>query len=582
MLRLPTVHAGVVLVTSAMVGELGGAMAEVVISGGVVVDGTGAPSRPADVRIIDGRIAEIGAGLDASTGANAIVLDATGCVVAPGFIDIHTHYDAQVFWDPALTPSSWHGVTTVVAGNCGFSIAPLRRCDRDAMVETMQVVEDMNPETLRDGVPWDEFETYPEYLDAIEARGVRLNYAGYIGHTAVRLYVMGDDAFERAATTDELHSMQLIIGEALESGAIGFSSSSNPTHRGAGGRPVPSRAADVEELLALVEPLRDADAGVISLLAGEKISYGDVYTVQRHARRPLTWTPMLVMPGFDHEAWLNRNHEARAAGQDVWAQSACRPIVFQENLHQPFTLHRFGSFAELPAGLDERMAMLTDPAWRARAEAEVNIADRGLVWSAMTIAECERRPGLLGRAITDIAAERNCSPFTAMVDVSIEDRLATRFNVAVANHDVAEVGSVLSADGVLIGLADSGAHVGQLCDACFATDLLATWTRERGVFDIETAVHKLSGEPAAFLGLSDRGVLAAGYAADVCVFDPATVAPGPVRRIADFPADGERLVADRPSGVRHVLVNGTVIRRDGEDLDTESRPGQVLRGRKSS
>jgi len=190
-------------------------MAELLIRHGTVVDGTGAPGRLADVRVVDGRIAEIGEGLSA-----ADELDATGCVVAPGFIDIHTHYDAQVFWDPSLTPSSWHGVTTVVAGNCGFSIAPLRPADRELMVETMQVVEDMNGATLREGVEWDSFESYPEYLDAVASRGVRLNFTGYVGHTAVRLYVMGEDAFDREATAAEIEQMQGIVGEAIRAGAV--------------------------------------------------------------------------------------------------------------------------------------------------------------------------------------------------------------------------------------------------------------------------------------------------------------------------------------------------------------------------
>ena len=548
-------------------------MAELLIRHGTVVDGTGAPGRRADVRVVDGRIAEIGEGLSA-----ADELDATGCVVAPGFIDIHTHYDAQVFWDPSLTPSSWHGVTTVVAGNCGFSIAPLRPADRELMVETMQVVEDMNGATLREGVEWDSFESYPEYLDAVASRGVRLNFTGYVGHTAVRLYVMGEDAFDREATAAEIEQMQGIVGEAIRAGAVGFSSSSNPSHFGAGGRPVPSRRAGVDEVLALVEPLRDERRGVISLLAGERLAYGDVYAVQRHAGRPVTWTPMLVMPGFDHEGWMRRNDEARADGQEVWAQTASRPIVFQENLANPFTLNRFDAFGELAGrSVEERSAVYRENAWRARAMAELEASGR-FSWDAVTVGESTKRHDLVGRSVVDIAAELGCSPLDVMVDVALDDELTTRFNVAVANRDVGAVGPLLRSDGVLLGLADSGAHVGQLCDACFATDLLALWTRERNVLTLEQAVHKLTGEPAAFLGLEDRGRLAPGLAADVCVFEPDTVAPGGLRRVRDFPADGERLVADEPVGVRHVLVNGVPIRRDSTPADPAAMPGEVLRG----
>jgi N-acyl-D-aspartate/D-glutamate deacylase len=545
---------------------------DLVIKGGTVHDGAGSPSFRADVQVTGSTITAIGENLEGD-----ITLDATGCVVAPAFIDIHTHYDAQVFWDPLLTPSCWHGVTTVVAGNCGFSIAPVRAEHRELMIDTLRIVEDMNGDTLRTGVPWRSFETYPEYLDAVAARGVRLNFAGYVGHTAVRLFVMGEEAFERSATPAEIDSMREIVRQALLAGAVGFSTSSTPAHRGAGGRPVPSRSADLAEMLALTEPLRDEDRGVVSLVAGERIGYADVFTLQRHVNRPLTWTPLLVMPGFDHGYWLKANSDARAAGQDVWGQTTCRPIVFQETLGNPFTLQRFPAFAAL-AGVnaETRSAAYRDVSWRRRANAEANDADPPYNWSAVVVGETDGRPELIGRSVVDLAGELGCTPLDVMLDVALADDLRTRFNVAVANADAEAVAPLLQSKGVLIGLADSGAHVGQLCDACFATDLLATWSRTRGTLSLGEAIRKLTGEPAAFLGLTDRGLLAPGLAADICVFDPETVAPGRLRRIRDFPADGERLVADAPVGVRHVLVNGTPIRRDGADVNVAARPGRVL------
>lgn len=547
-------------------------MGDLIITGGTVCDGTGSPAYGADVEVTGSVITAIGANLHGDR-----VLDATGCVLAPGFIDIHTHYDAQVFWDPLLTPSSWHGVTTVVAGNCGFSIAPLRREHRDLMVDTLRIVEDMNGDTLRAGVPWDEFESYPDYLDAVARRGVRLNFAGYVGHTAVRLNVMGEEAFERAARPDEIERMRTIVRDAILAGAIGFSTSSVSSHFGAGGRPVPSRAADLDEMVAVTQPLREEGRGVVSIVAGERVGYADVFTLQRRTGRPLTWTPMLAMPGFDHQRWLRANDDARAAGQQVWGQTTCRPIVFQENLANPFTLQRFPAFAELGRGDREaRLRSYRDDAWRRRANAEMSDREPAVNWAAITVGETETRADLVGRSLLELAAELQTTPLDLMLDVALSDDLATRFNVAVANFEPAAVGPLLQAEGVLIGLADSGAHVGQLCDACFATDLLATWVRERGVLSLEEAIRKLTSEPAGFLGLTDRGVIAPGKAADICVFDPATVAPGALRRVRDFPAHGERLVADTPVGVRHVIVNGVTVRREGVDVDVAARPGEVL------
>jgi len=552
--------------------------ADVVIRGGTVIDGTGAPARRADVAVTDGVISEIGEGLDGRR-----VLDAGGHVVTPGFIDIHTHYDAQVFWDPALTPSCWHGVTSVVAGNCGFTIAPVRPQDRELLVRTLQHVEDMSPDTLFAGVPWDEFESFPQYLDAIERRGTLLNYACYVGHTAIRIFVMGDEGYERAATDDEIRAMQEIIADAMAAGAAGFASSSSPTHSGAGGRPVPSRVADLAEMHALVEPLRAAGKGVVALLPGEKVTHGDVYGIQRTAGRPLTWTALLTVKGFPyHEKIMADNKAARAEGVEVWPQVSCRPLQFQMNLREPFTFNMRAAFQELMDRPDaERLAAYRDPAWRARAWDELS-GGRGTLptnFESLSIAESDTHPELVGRRVVDVAAERGVTPLDVMLDVSIDENLGTRFNSVLANNDPDAIAELLPEDTVLLGLADSGAHVSQLCDACFATDLLGNWVRDREVMPLEKAIHKLSGEPAAVYGLDDRGTLEVGKAADVVVFDPATVAPGPLRRIRDFPADGERLVADRPEGMRHMLVNGTVIRADGEP-DTAAlaeRPGKLLR-----
>ncbi len=552
--------------------------ADVVIKGGTVVDGTGAPGYRADVAITGSVIVEIGPDLSGHR-----VLDATGNVVSPGFIDIHSHYDAQVFWDPALTPSSYHGVTSVVAGNCGFSIAPVRPTDHEVLAMTLKNVEDMSPETLLAGVPWDEFETFPQYLDAVQRRGTVLNFGCYIGQTALSVYVQGDAAFERGPDAAELATMRSLVSEALQAGAIGFASSHSPTHNGEGGRPVPSRFTGLEELRELLAPLREQNRGVAALLPAGVIAADDVFALQREIGRPFTWTALLTSQRSPdlHVSVIEANDRARAEGVEVWPQVSGRPLVFQMNLREPFTLNTRAAFKELvDRPQEDRIAAYRDPAWRARASEQLAKGGFGVNWASTAIAESDHHPELIDRLVRDVARDRGVSELDAMLDIALDDDLDTRFRTALANDDEAGVAYLIPRDNVLLGLADSGAHVSQLCDACFSTDLLGKWVREKQVMTVERAVHKLSGEPAAVFGLTDRGVLEVGRQADVAVFDPDTVAPGPLHRIWDFPAHGERLTADAPVGMTHTLVNGTPIRIDGEsDLDAlASRPGTVLRG----
>jgi N-acyl-D-aspartate/D-glutamate deacylase len=549
----------------------------VVLRGGTVIDGTGAPGRVADVAVEGGRVAAVGPGLTGTT-----ELDASGQVVAPGFIDIHTHYDAQVFWDPDLTPSSFHGVTTVVAGNCGFSIAPCRPDGVELLVRTLQHVEDMSFDTLMAGVPWDEFTSFPQYLDAVERRGVSLNYACYVGHTAVRLAVMGPDAYERPASDEELVAMAAVVGEALDAGAIGFASSWSPTHNGDHGRPVPSRVADRTELAALLEPLRNRSRGVAALLPGGVLSHADLFELQRQIGRPFTWTALLTFAGSDYHEQVMADHvTARASGVEVWPQVSCRPLVFQMNLAEPFSLNTLPSFALLmDTPSEQRTAAYRDRSWRATAQAELDSGGFSLFNTrSLSIAESPSRPDLVGRSVVELAEEGRTTALDVLLDVSLADDLETRFSSVLANDNLEGIASLLPRDDVLLGLADSGAHVSQLCDACFATDLLGGWVRDRGVMSLERAIHKLTAEPAGVYGLDDRGTVEVGKAADLVVFDPATVAPGPIRRVVDFPAHGDRLTADAPVGMTHTLVNGVPIRIDGAPVPQEPgrRPGTVLR-----
>jgi N-acyl-D-amino-acid deacylase len=552
--------------------------ADLVIRGGTVVDGTGRPGRVADVAVTDGVVTEVGEGLGGDR-----ELDAGGQVVAPGFIDIHTHYDAQVFWDPALTPSSWHGVTTVVAGNCGFSIAPCRPEHQDLLVHTLEHVEDMSPATLEAGVPWD-FETFPEYLDSVERRGTVINYAAYIGHTAVRLYVMGDEGYTRAeATDDELTRMADVVREAVRAGAAGFASSSSATHSGDQGRPVPSRLGDVREVEALLAPLGELGRGVAELLPGELIKHQDAYDLAKKVGCPITWTALLTVKGYPwHEGMAELNAKERANGADVWPQVSVRPLMFSMNMSEPFTFNMNPVFAALmDKPREEKLATFGDAEWRRRAQEEL---DHGKFfrprWDRLTVSETEKYPELIGKSVADLAAERGAAPLDLMLALSCAENLETRFSSVLANDDEDGIAFLLQQEGMLLGLSDAGAHVSQLCDACAPTDLLGRWVREKQVLPLEAAVRKLTGEPADVYSMKDRGYVRPGAVADLAVFDPETVAPGPLRRVRDFPADGERLVADRPEGMSHVLVGGTPIRVDGEAVEEglAAKPGTLLRG----
>ena len=542
--------------------------ADVVIRGGTVLDGTGDPGRTADVAITSGVISEIGPNLHGLR-----ELDASGCAVTPGFIDIHTHYDAQVFWDPALRPSSYHGVTTVVAGNCGFAIAPTRPEHHDVIVGTLENVEDMDPATLSAGIDWD-FETFPEYLESVRRRGTVLNFTAYIGHSALRLYVMGDAAYERAATAEETSQMCELVREAIAGGAAGFSTSFSYAHRGVDGKPVPSRFADRDEVGALFLAAGEAGKGVVLITPGEQCTYADVYEWQPRVGRPFTY-PLFASPGNKHLEPVALHEQGLAAGAQVWPQVTPRPLTMQFTMADAYSLNTGQVFGELmKVSRAVRLAAYRDPEWRALAAADLKDSPMRPRWETFEVSESKHFPELQGRRVSDLAQERGVSPLDVMCDLALAEDLETRFRAYIANDDVDAVSHLLRHESVALGLSDAGAHVAQLCDAPLATDLLGTWVRDRQLMPLEQAVRKLTGEPADIFGFERRGYLREGYWADVCVFDPQTVGTGPTWRVRDFPADGERLTAEQPSGVRHVLVNGVPIRVDETQVDAfASMPG---------
>ncbi|MEI7506619.1 MAG: amidohydrolase family protein [Actinomycetes bacterium] len=547
-----------------------------VIKNGFVVDGTGSSGFHADVLIEGDRVIAIGSNLHGDD-----IIDASGRVVAPGFIDIHTHYDAQAFWDPALTPSCYHGVTTVVAGNCGFSIAPTKPQDRALIANTMEKVEDMDPATLNAGIPWD-FESFPEYLASIEQHGTLLNFAAYVGHTPLRIFVMGDESVGRVATADEVTQMADLVTEAMEAGAAGFATSFAVTHRGADGKPIPSRWADAEEIEALCKAVGDSGRGVIGVNGGENLSFAECYELQPKVGAPITYTALLTTSQGTHLKAVEVHQEGLARGIDVWPQVSCRPLSFSMTMVEPFTLNTSPIFAELmPKSIEERRDAFASHEWRNRVRVGWE-NKQGLVprWDSYEIMDAPSSPDVVGRRLTDVADETGADPFDLLLELALhEPDLKLRVKAMLANDDAEGVAMLLNTEGCTLGLSDAGAHVGQLCDAVLSTDLLGTWVRDKKVLTLENAVHKLTQVQADLFGFTDRGVLRVGALADIVVFDAETVAPGPVRRVVDFPANGERLTADQPTGMHHLFVNGIEVQRDGKLLQPalDSLPGRLVK-----
>jgi N-acyl-D-aspartate/D-glutamate deacylase len=548
---------------------------EIAIRGGRLIDGSGNPAVRADIGIAGGRIAEI-----APTVRGLRELDAAGQFVVPGFIDIHTHYDPQILWDPALSASALHGVTSVVAGNCGFSLAPAKPDGRPILIGTLDKVEDMDAATLQAGIIWD-FETYPDYLDAVASRRPGVNFGGFVGHTAVRVYVMGEASYERQASPEELEEMKGVVARSIQGGALGFSTDRAGFILGHGGRPVPSVVATQEETEALMRVTSEIGQGIVHVAPGEKYAWlGDF---QKSLGRTINWSSILTYPADSGRApfreKLAQLEGARRTGADLWAQVTCRPILQSISLLDPYSFSYIPAFAEvIGAKRHERARFYADAEWRGRVKTA--LAAGNLLpprWRIIRVAESKAFKSLIGRSLSDLAESRGTTPFDAMCDIALADDLATRFSVTFANDDEAGVRELLSAPGCILGLSDAGAHVAQICDAVLPTDFLAGWVRDRGVMSIEAGIHKLTGEPARVLGI-DRGVLAIGAPADIVVLDLDRLDVGPIRRVSDMPAGGERLIADTPAGYTHTLVNGVAIRLDGSP-SPDTRPGTILRSR---
>jgi N-acyl-D-aspartate/D-glutamate deacylase len=553
---------------------------DLLVKGGLVVDGTGAPARRADVAIRDGRIVEVGAVRD---GARR-TLDAAGLAVAPGFIDPHTHYDAQICWDGALTPSSWHGVTTVVMGNCGVGIAPCRPQAREIAMRDLVNVEAIPFEVLERGITWD-WESFPQYMAAAARRQPALNLAFLAPLTPFRHYVMGEASMERAATGEETAAIKALLGEAVDAGAFGFSSTLLNQHMGFAGRPLACRNASREELKAYCNALKERGKGAIEIAMTKQLGVMDDPELElldfmlEESRRPITFIAMFDRDDISEAVRTSLRKAAPMIARGARPQTSPLPLTREVNMRNPFSFAGFPSWKRVFEDKSKaaQAAVYADPAFRAQFREELKRPAGFGNWERITVHEVKspKLKALEGRTVAEIARSEGTDPVDAFLDLTLADDLENEFTMASFNTRADRMAEILQNPAMLLGLGDGGAHLDMLCDSGYPTYVLGTWVRERQVLTLEHAVQRMTSDPADFFGIADRGRLAPGLAADLAIFDPATVgsAARPERRY-DLPGGAKRMVM-RSRGIEYTLVNGEVTWEQGKL--TGAAAGAVLR-----
>jgi N-acyl-D-aspartate/D-glutamate deacylase len=550
---------------------------DLVIRDALLLDGLGSPPRRGGLAVKDGRIAEVGE----VRGSSREILEADGLALMPGIIDNHTHYDAQLTWDPWASPSPTLGVTTAVIGNCGFTIAPCRARDRDLVMKNLTQVEGMSLDVLRAGIRWD-FETVPQYLDMLERRGAALNVAAFVGHSSIRTYVMGDAATERAATLDEIDSMKRLVLEGMRAGAIGFSTSTSPAHNGEGGKPMPSRLADEAEMRALAGCLREAGRGVFMLTKGGQTPIDFLEELAADSQRPVVIAALLHSSTNPEAVFqdLQNIQQANARGRRLVGAVSCCPLAMDFTLHSPYVFEGLDAWRPALAlkGDDFRKQLRQRPfrdALRAELSRPAHFRLFNGEWQQVHVLESKKKD-LEQKSIAALASAAGQDPLDFMLDLALEERLDTVFSALLLNADEAAVGRLLQHPCSLVSLSDAGAHLTFFNDAGFGLHLLGHWVRGRGALTLAQAVWRLTGQPAQIFGVKERGALKAGYFADLLLFDPATVDRGPKRRVLDLPGGHPRLTTSAV-GVHGVWVNGIRVAGISGATHGEDLPGRLLR-----
>jgi N-acyl-D-aspartate/D-glutamate deacylase len=553
---------------------------DLLIKNGTVVDGTGTPGWRADVAIVQGKIAEIGRIRD---GAEKVI-DAGDCVVAPGFVDPHTHYDAQICWDGAVTPSSWHGVTSVVMGNCGVGIAPCKPETREIAMRDLVNVEGIAFDVLDRGITWD-WETFPEFLDAAQRRKPALNLGFLAPLTPFRHYVMGQDSMERAATASETVRIAALLAEAVDAGAFGFSSTILNQHVGYEGKPLACRNANRDELKTYANVLRARRKGAIEIAVTRQTSvlddeqYDLLDFLLTESGRPVTFLTLFDRDDIPDAVKNTLRKAAPLLKRGARPQTSPLPLTREITMRNPFAFAAYPSWNRVFVDKSKagQAAVYRDPAFRNQFREELKRPMGFGNWERITVHEA-RNPALKaleGRSVADVARARGKDGVDTLLDLTLEDDLEIEFTMQSFNTRVGAMAEILNDPNVLIALGDGGAHLDMLCDAGYPTYLLGTWVRERQAMTLERAVERLTSEPAALFGITGRGRLKEGFAADVAIFDPATVGSGNRgERRFDLPGGGKRMVM--PSrGIEYTIVNGAVTYANGQL--TGAAAGMVLR-----
>lgn len=557
---------------------------DLVIRNGLVYDGSGMPPQRADVGVRGGRVAAVG---PLGAAESAATVDAAGKAVAPGFIDVHTHFDAQFSWDGQIRPMMQHGVTTVVPGNCSLTLAPLKEEMRGRLCRMFRQIEDLPMAAFDEGIDW-KWETYPDWIAAIES-GLAANVAPLVGHSAIRMWVMGEDSFHREATEDEVRAMQEVLAECLHAGASGLSTSYVDMDENF--KPVPSRLAAHSEIEALAATLGEVGHGILQIVPEFYDTTMMCRRVDMLADLSLAYgIPTTLSPLFDSRATpdlvptvMAKVEERMAEGARVWPQVQTRPIDInfriRERNFMMIGMPTWFRVLHLPTH-EDKLAAYRDDATRAQLVAEacpenVEAMQRRMARVYVRGVGRDALADLLGRSLGEIAEERGCNPVEAMIQIALEDDLATEFKNDSLGHDDPEVvGELLAHDHVLVGASDGGAHVQAFATYGDTGFLFERYVRETGSMSVAKAVRRITHEPALAWGMADRGLLSPGYAADVCIFDPATIARGEEVGAEDLPGQGYRYVR-HGEGIDTVIVNGEVS-WSADSGYTDARAGRIV------